>query len=375
MTHAWLWIAFIVFVLAMLALDLGLFNRKSHVIKTAEALRWTGVCVVLALLFTVAVYYIYQNDILGYGASFVEEIRRFEIDKIKGIKPDLATWVPPADNPAAIAAAAPGRTASIQFLTGWLVEYSLSMDNIFVIALVFGHFRVPPQFQHRVLMWGIIGALIMRGAMIGAGTALVTNFHWILYIFGAFLIYTAFKILFSKADESVSPEKNIAIRIARKLFPVTNEYRGESFFVRENIGGVTRRAATPLFLVLLVVETTDVVFAVDSIPAIFSITRDPFLVFTSNVFAILGLRSLYFALAGLMGKFEHLKFSLAFILAFVGVKMLLEYFHIEISGPVSLGIIVTALAVGVGSSLLASSGPEKPQSTEPPSPPAAPPSD
>jgi len=360
MTHVWLWVAFIVFVLAMLALDLGLFNRKAHVVKTAEALRWTGVCVVLALLFTIAVYYIYQKNVLGYGTAFVNEIRAFEIDKIKGEKPDLAMWVPPPDNPAAIAEARPGRTASVQFLTGWLVEYSLSMDNIFVIALVFGHFKVPPQFQHRVLFWGILGALVMRGAMIGAGTALVTRFHWVLYIFGGFLIFTAFKILFSKTDADVSPENNIAVRLARRMFPVTKDYREQRFFVRETIGGVTKTAATPLFLVLLVVETTDVVFAVDSIPAIFSITRDPFLVFTSNVFAILGLRSLYFALAGLMGKFEHLKFSLAFILAFVGVKMLLEYFHIEISGPVSLAVIVAALVVGVGSSLVSSSGPSAP---------------
>lgn len=355
MNHAWLWIAFIVFVLAMLALDLGLFNRKAHVIKTSEALRWTGVCVVLALLFTIAVYYIYQNDFLGFGSSFVNEIRQFEIDKIKVDKPDLATWVPPPDNPAAIAEANRGKTAAIQFLTGWLVEYSLSMDNIFVIALIFGHFKVPPKYQHRVLFWGILGALIMRGAMIAMGSALITTFHWILYIFGAFLVFTGIKIALAGDNPEVSPENNIAIRLARRIFPITKDYHEQKFFIQEPFGNATRLAATPLFLVLLVVETTDVVFAVDSIPAIFSITRDPFLVFTSNVFAILGLRSLYFALSGLMGKFDHLKYSLAFILVFVGVKMLLEYFHIEISGPFSLIIIIAALILGVVSSLIAAS--------------------
>jgi tellurite resistance protein TerC len=310
----WLWIGFIVFVLAMLALDLGVFNRSAHVIKAREALMWTAVWVVTALLFNVLVYFMYEHHWLGIGLHVGHNVG--------------------------------GKKAALEFLTGYLIEKSLSLDNIFVIAVIFAYFNTPGQFQHRVLFWGVLGALIMRGVMIGAGAVLVARFDWIMYVFGVLLLITAGKMLFSKQEE-IHPEKNVLIRLARRWFPVTTEYAGQHFFVK--LEG--RRTATPLFLVLLVVESTDVLFAVDSIPAIFAITQDPFIVFTSNVFAILGLRSLYFALAAMLDKFRYLKLALVFVLGFIAVKMLLHKV-IHVSTGLSLGVVAAILAVGVIASLI-----------------------
>jgi tellurite resistance protein TerC len=240
-----------------------------------------------------------------------------------------------------------GREAGLDFLTGYVVEKSLSLDNIFVIALIFRTLQVPATSQHRVLFWGVVGALLLRGAMIAAGTALIHRFSWIIYVFGGFLILTAFRML-RVAHAKVDPEKNLLVRGARRLFPVSSTYEGERFFT--HVGG--RRAATPLFLSLLLVESSDVLFAVDSIPAIFAITDDPFIVFTSNVFAILGLRSLYFALAGMLGRFRYLTPSLVVVLGFVGVKMILSH-HWPIPTAVSLGVIVAVLLTGVLASIAA----------------------
>ncbi|MBN8597655.1 MAG: TerC family protein [Planctomycetes bacterium] len=237
--------------------------------------------------------------------------------------------------------------ATLEFLSGWLIEYSLSLDNIFVIAIIFAHFGIPKQYQHRVLFWGILGALIMRGIMIALGAVLIAQFQWILYVFGAFLIFTAFKLLRNN-DHEATPEEGFIYKLARRVFPFHPEIVGQKFFIRKE----GRLWMTPLFLVLLIVEGTDVVFAVDSIPAIFAITQDPFLVFTSNVFAILGLRSLYFALAAMMDKFRFIKVSLAVVLAFIGVKMIMLYWHIHLPTAVSLGVIVTVLGSGIIASLL-----------------------
>ncbi|HWL92681.1 MAG TPA: TerC/Alx family metal homeostasis membrane protein [Phycisphaerae bacterium] len=309
-------IGFIIFVLLMLALDLGVFNKKAHVITASEATVWTCLIVILALIFNVLVYWIYStnfNEILGPGEIGTPE---------KG-------W-----------------QAAGAFLTGYIIEQSLSLDNVFVIALIFAYFGVPAKYQHRVLFWGILGALVMRGVMIGVGAALIERFTWITYVFGAILILTAVKMLMA-GEEKVDPEKNWLVRIARRIYPVTPHYEGEHFFTQLN----GRRAITPLFLVLLVVESTDLLFAVDSIPAIFAITQDPFIVFTSNVFAILGLRSLYFVLAAVVDMFRYLKMSLVFVLAFVGVKMLIHHYF-EISTPVSLAVVIGTLLVGVLASIL-----------------------
>lgn len=310
-------VGFVVFVLVMLALDLGVFNKKAHVITASEAMVWTCLCVVLALTFNVCVYYIYTtnfNDILGTGV--------FDNDPKRG-------W-----------------TAATVFFTGYIIEQSLSLDNVFVIALIFAYFGVPPKYQHRVLFWGILGALIMRGVMIGIGAALIARFAWITYVFGAILLFTAVKMM-TAGDEKVEPEKNPLVKLARRLYPVSQTFEEERFFTILN----GKKAITPLFLVLLVVESTDLLFAVDSIPAIFAVTKDPFIVFTSNVFAILGLRSLYFVLAAVVDMFRYLKMSLVFILAFVGVKMLgHHYFHID--PIVSLAVIAGILAVGVLASVL-----------------------
>lgn len=313
---AWIWIVFIVFILGMLALDLGVLHRKAHVIHTNEALLWTAVWIVLALAFNVGVFYLYEQPSLDLGF---------------GTSDDLT-----------------GRQAALQFFTGYLIEKSLSLDNIMVIALIFTYFQVPAIQQHRVLFWGVLGALIMRGVMIGAGTVLIQRFHWMIYVFGGLLLLTAVKLLVVRHD-NIEPDRNVLVRVARRFLPVTSHYEGEHFFTRIN----GRLAMTPLFLVLLVVESTDLLFAIDSIPAIFAVTRDPFLVFTSNVFAILGLRSLYFALAGLMDRFRYLKMSLVFILAFVGVKMILSHHHPVPTG-VSLSFIGGILVVGVLASILAS---------------------
>jgi tellurite resistance protein TerC len=299
----------------MLAIDLGVFHRKSHVVTVSEAAIWTTVWVILALLFNIGVYYLYRHHVFGIGVDVGFELT--------------------------------GKQAALQFFTGYVIEKSLSLDNIFVIALIFTYFGVRAEYQHRVLFWGILGALVMRGAMIAAGTALIHRFGWITYVFGALLILTAVKMLVARHD-NLAPDKNPLVRLARRLYPVSADFEGQRFFTRLN----SRRAITPLFLVLLVVESSDLLFAVDSIPAIFAVTRDPFLVFTSNVFAILGLRSLYFVLAGVMDKFRYLKISLVFLLAYVGVKMILTH-HYPIPTLVSLAIISGILSVGVLASVLA----------------------
>lgn len=381
----WLWTGFIGFVLFMLALDLGVFNRKAHEVSAKEAMRWVGVFVGMGLLFAGAVYYIYEHNWMGIGANFAQTMPH-----AAGATTAQLPIHTPGEVGAAIEAGAGGRsigaTAAMQYLAGWLTEYALSVDNIFVIAMIFTYFKVPKMFQHRVLFWGILGALVMRGIMIGAGVKLVQTFEWVLYIFGVVLIFTAVKML-KGGENEFDPEKSKTVRIARRLMPIAPNFEGQKFFTRLPVGpedgpGATlgRRAMTPLFLVLVIVEVTDVVFAVDSIPAIIGITRDPFLVFTSNVFAIMGLRSLYFALASLMDKFHYLKYSLAGVLAFVGCKMLLEGVHhlsklgrwlpesgqglvawlpreqVHIPTGVSLGVIVSALAIGVLASLIHARG-------------------
>ncbi len=303
-TTFWLWIGFNVFVLAMLALDLGVFHRKAHVVSLKESLTWTFVWVALALCFNLGVWH--------FG----------------------------------------GQAKALEFFTGYLIEKSLSVDNVFVFALLFAYFAVPPLYQHKVLFWGILGALVMRAIMIVAGAALITKFAWIIYVFGGFLILTGIKMIV-KREEQIHPERNPVVKWFKRLMPVTADFRGDKFFVREN--GL--RMATPLFVVLLLVEFTDLIFAVDSIPAIFAVTTDPFIVYTSNVFAILGLRSLYFALAGVMDKFHYLKIGLGVVLTFVGVKMLLGHSPYKIDTLVSLGVIVTILTTSVVWSLLV---PKKP---------------
>lgn len=314
-----LWGGFITFVLVMLALDLGVINRKAHVVGAREALAWTGVTIVLALGFNVLVYFMYARGWFGLGQVTIA-------GEVHGLT---------------------GAQAATQFFTGWLVEYALSVDNIFVIALIFQYFRVPAQFQHRVLFWGILGALVMRGIMIGAGVALVKQFDWTFYIFGAFLLLTAVKMMMA-GDEAPDPEKGWVVRLARWLFRVSPSFEGSRFFTR--VDG--KFAVTPLFVVVMVVEATDVVFAVDSIPAIIGITQDPFLVFTSNVFAILGLRSLYFALAAIIDKFRYLKTSLVFVLGFIGIKML-GHGVFKIPTEISLLVIGLILALGVLASAFA----------------------
>jgi tellurite resistance protein TerC len=327
----WLiWTGFLAFVFVMLALDLGVFHRKSHAVGVKEALGWSAVWIGLALLFGVFVYFAYENHWLGIGLTpdATEQTDQFPNGRIND-----------------------GRAAVAKYLTGYVVEKSLSIDNIFVIVLIFAFFGVPAAQQHRVLFWGILGALALRGAMIGVGAVLIERFHWILYVFGAFLILTALKMLLSKAGHG-EPGDNAVVRLVRRIFPVTDQFHGEHFLVRDHLG---RRVLTPLALALVVVETTDLVFAVDSIPAVFAITADPFLVFTSNVFAMLGLRSLYFALAGLVTKFRYLKVSLAVILAAVGAKMLAERWVEHVLGEAVnfyfLGFVLLVLSAGVGASL------------------------
>ena len=300
-TITWVhWTAFTLAVIFFLALDLGVFHRKAHSVKFKEALIWTGIWFAMAMLF-------------AWGLSFLC-----------------------------------GQQEALEFVTGYIVELSLSMDNVFVIALIFGYFRVPLPYQHRVLFWGILGALIMRGIMIGAGAALVRQFEWTLMIFGAFLVFTGVKMFFSK-EEGVDPEKNMAIRLARKFLPISPHYDKQHFITYVN----GRRMFTPLVLVLVMVEATDLIFALDSIPAIFGITTNEFIVFTSNVFAILGLRSLYFVLAGAIEYFRFLKFGLSLVLVFIGAKMLLpESIHISIS--LSLCIVGGIILISILASLAAS---------------------
>jgi tellurite resistance protein TerC len=294
-----LWIGFNIFVLCMLALDLGVFHRKAHIVSFRESIAWTCVWVVLALIFNLGVWHSYGSE------------------------------------------------KAIEFFTGYLIEKSLSVDNVFVFALLFSYFAVPPLYQHKVLFWGVIGALVMRALMIAAGAGLISRFAWIIYLFGAFLIATGIKMIV-KRSEAIHPERNPIVRLFKRLMPVTNCYQNGSFFVHEN-GVVT---ATLLFVVLLLVEFTDLIFAVDSIPAIFAVTTDPFVVYTSNVFAILGLRSLYFALAGVMNKFHYLKIGLGGVLTFVGIKMLLAHSPYKIDTLVSLGVVIVILATSIIASLL-----------------------
>ena len=297
-TQAMAWIGFNVFVLAMLILDAAVFHRKAHEVKFKEALLWSGFWISLALLFNVGIYYF------------------------------------------------KGKEAALQFLAGYLIEESLSIDNLFVFLLIFSYFKVPHLYQHKILFWGILGAQVMRAVFIFAGVALIHKFHWIIYIFGAFLMFSGLKLFFEK-DKKVSPEKNIVLRGFKKFFPVTHDYHDGKFFVKET----GKWTATPLFVVLLVIETTDLVFAVDSIPAILAITKDPFIVYTSNIFAILGLRALYFALAELMKLFHNLHYGLGVILVFVGIKMLLESV-MEIPIVAALGFIVMTLIASVISSII-----------------------
>jgi tellurite resistance protein TerC len=304
-----IWIAFCILIVLLLALDLGVLNKNAHVPSTKEALGWTTGWVSLAFLFSGFIYFSYEN---GLTAN-VNELS--------------------------------GKEATIKFLTGYLVEQSLSMDNIFVIALIFNYFQIPPKFQHRVLFWGILGAVVFRGLMIGIGVVLINQFSWIIYAFGILLLYSAWKMLKS-GEESIDLKNNGTIKLIRRFFPVTTQFDGEHFFIkRMNI-----RAATPLFVALMVVETTDIMFAFDSIPAIFAITTDPFIVFTSNIFAILGLRSLYFVLASVMNKFPYLKSALVFILFFVGMKMLLSH-NIHLPEWTSLVVVLAALSVGILASI------------------------
>ncbi len=306
------WAAFVLLVLLILAFDLGVFSRESKTLSARTALFRTGIYFVLALLFTVFVYFAYEYHWFNLG--IYPEVANVSPEEDDGGLPDS------------------GWQAAVQFFMGYILEQSLSVDNIFVIALILGYFKVPSAYQHRVLLWGILGALIMRGIMIGAGVALIQKFEWMTYIFGAFLIFTALRMLMTKEDDEVDFEKTFMVRILRgRIHP---NFVEDHFFTK--VDG--KWLFTPLFLALLIVETTDLVFAVDSIPAVIGLTRDPFLVFTSNVFAILGLRSLYFALADLMGRFHLLKYSLVIILALVGAKMLLEK-HLIPHGDAAEGVV------------------------------------
>ncbi len=303
-TSVWFYVAFTAFVLLMLALDLGVFHRKAHAVRPKEAGVWIAVWTSLAMIFAAVLY----------------------------------GWK--------------GQDTALLFITGYVIEQSLSVDNIFVIVMIFSYFGIPDRYQHRVLFWGIVGALVMRGIFIGMGALLIEKFSWALYIFGAFLIFTGIKMAM-RQDEEFNAEENIVMRTARRFVNVTDDYDGQKFFtIRQG-----KRFATPLFLVLLLVEFTDLVFAVDSIPAIFAVTTDPFIVYTSNVFAILGLRSMYFLLSGVVDRFVYLKYGLAVILTFVGIKMVIvDFFHVPIS--LSLGFIILTLAASIGLSLLRSPAPE-----------------
>jgi tellurite resistance protein TerC len=355
----WMYAGFLALVLALLALDLGVFHRKAHVVSVKEALGWSAFWIALGLAFAGFIYAGYENHWMGLG-----------------LFPDVMTTSPRA-------VAGPGTvyndgaSATIKYLTGYLVEKSLAVDNIFVIAMLFGFFAVPQIYQHRVLFWGIAGALLMRGAMIAVGAQLIQRFTWIIYVFGGFLILTGIKMLFLNA-EGTDPDRNVVVRLTRRLFPITERFHGQHFFVRAGssdsqeaaVPGAARELdrvvdaarpglllATPLFLALVMVEVTDLIFAVDSIPAIFAITGDPFLVFTSNVFAILGLRSLYFALAGMIDQFRYLKVALAVVLMVVGVKMMTHAWLKALLGPhfnlYLLAVVLLILASGVAASLVA----------------------
>lgn len=318
MDQIWLWVGFNAFVLLMLAIDLGVFHRHAHEVSIREAGIWTSVWVILSLMFAAGVYHFMGAD------------------------------------------------AGLEFLTGYLIEKALSVDNIFVFVLIFTYFRVPSRYQHRVLFWGILGALVMRGSMIAAGAFLIRQFHWIMYVFGVFLIYSGIRMALHKEHE-IEPEANPVLKLVRRFVRVTPHYTGQRFFVRETMNGRLRIAATPLFVVLVLVETTDLIFALDSIPAIFAVTQNTFLVYTSNIFAILGLRALYFLLAGVIEKFHFLNVGLSVVLSFVGLKMLLQdVVHIPIG--LSLGIIGLLLAGSIAASLLFPKIPEPVKEERPTAP-------
>jgi tellurite resistance protein TerC len=295
-TSIYFWIGFHFFVFMMLALDLGVFHKNTHKVPVKEAIIWSCVWIALALLFDLLIY----------------------LDK------DF------------------GHIKALEFLTGYVIEYSLSVDNIFVFILIFSYFAVNNQYQHKILFWGILGALIMRGIFIFAGVALINRFQWIVIIFGGFLVFTGVRMLFQKETE-VDPEKNVVVKFFRRFLPVTKSLHGDKLMIVQN----RKLYATPLFLVLLIIESSDLIFAVDSIPAILAISKSTFIVYTSNIFAILGLRSLYFAIAAIIGYFRFLKVGLAFVLTFVGLKMLASFFHFEIPIVVSLGVIVSILLVAI----------------------------
>jgi tellurite resistance protein TerC len=297
-TSIYFWIGFIVFISAMLSLDLGVFHKKMHKVPVKEALIWTGIWITLALLFNLFI------------------LKEF------------------------------GHLKALQFLTGYVIEYSLSVDNIFVFILIFSFFSVNEKYQHKVLFWGIIGALVMRAIFIFTGIALINRFHWIIYIFGGFLVITGIKMLFHK-DAEVDPENNPLVKLFTKFLPVTTRMHEDKFFIRQN----AKLYATPLFMVLLIIESSDLIFAVDSIPAVLAISQDTFIVFTSNIFAILGLRSLYFAVSGIMEYFRYLKTGLAFVLTFVGLKMCISRL-IEIPVSASLITIVSILIISIFASIL-----------------------
>jgi tellurite resistance protein TerC len=294
------WIGFHIFIFLMLALDLGVFHKRIHKVPVKEAVIWSAIWITLALLFSLCI--------------------------------PLIIYPEPG----------PGKTKALEFLTGYVIEYSLSVDNIFVFILIFSYFKVDERYQHKVLFWGILGALIMRASFIFAGVALINRFHWIVIIFGGFLVFSGIRMLFQR-ETPADPQKNPVVRFFRKFLPVSHTFHEDRLFVKQN----GKMYATPLFMVLIIIETSDLIFAVDSIPAILAISKDTFIVYTSNIFAILGLRSLYFAIAGIMNYFRYLKTGLAFVLTFVGLKMLLAFFHLEIHIVLSLLIIISILLVSV----------------------------
>jgi len=312
----WVWVGFNLLVLTLLALDLGVFHREAHEVSLREAAIWSVVWIALAMTFNVALYLFWDQIMPNSDLSASD--------------------------------------AGLAFLTGYLIEKALSVDNIFVFVLIFSYFAVPAKYQHRVLFWGILGALVMRGSMIAAGAALIKQFHWIIWVFGVFLIFTGIRMAMSQ-EEQVEPEKNPVVRMFRRFMPISDRYDGQKFLTRQN--GILM--ATPLLLVLVMVETTDLIFAVDSIPAIFAVTQDPFIVYTSNVFAILGLRALYFVLAGVVHLFHYLKLGLSVVLSFVGIKMLLPDLSAALIGvswkiptAVSLGVVATIIGVSIVASLI-----------------------
>lgn len=301
-----IWTLFFVLIFGILALDLGVFNKTPHIINTKEASKWTLIWFSLSMLFSGVIYWLYQNKLI--------------------------------DNPTNLSAS----VASMKFITGYLIELSLSVDNIFVIAVIFSSFKIPQKYQHRVLFWGILGAIVFRGLMIFFGVLIINKFAWTTYVFGAFLLLTAVKMLFSGDDEEFEPKKSWIYKFLGKIIPITSHTDKEHFFIKIK----EKNHATPLFVALIVIEVMDVLFAVDSVPAILAITSDPFLVFSSNIFAILGLRSMYFFLANMLAKFSYLEYSLIAILSFVGIKMLLHN-YIEVPEWASLGFIALSLLTGV----------------------------